>query len=77
MDKREKSITGGKWHCIVGPNFGSYVTYERGYFYYFYLRRKLSPIEALEQASRASKNSERARVRISEYGLVRKQVSSE
>tara|TARA_B100000768_G_C11214053_1_gene347323 strand:+ start:562 stop:807 length:246 start_codon:yes stop_codon:yes gene_type:complete len=51
MDKRQQSITGGKWHCIVGPDFGSYVTYERGHFCYFYLRRKLSPIEALEKAS--------------------------
>ena len=33
------------WHCIVGPDFGSYVTHERGCFCYFYLRRELSPVE--------------------------------
>eukprot|EP01080_Neovahlkampfia_damariscottae_P001553 gene1553-12679_t len=25
------------WHCIVGRNFGSYVTHESKYFIYFYL----------------------------------------
>lgn len=25
------------WHCIVGRNFGSYVTHETGNFLYFYL----------------------------------------
>jgi dynein light chain LC8-type len=25
------------WHCIVGRNFGSYVTHESKYFVYFYL----------------------------------------
>nr|XP_033478684.1 dynein light chain 2, cytoplasmic-like [Epinephelus lanceolatus] len=25
------------WHCIVGRNFGSYVTHETKYFIYFYL----------------------------------------
>ena len=24
------------WHCIVGKNFGSYVTHESRYFIYFY-----------------------------------------
>lgn len=25
------------WHCIVGRNFGSYMTYETHCFFYFYL----------------------------------------
>lgn len=25
------------WHCIVGRNFGSYVTHETKHFIYFYL----------------------------------------
>nr|UQT06015.1 protein 66071 [Theama mediterranea] len=25
------------WHCIVGRNFGSYVTHETKYFIYFYI----------------------------------------
>ncbi|XP_052613141.1 dynein light chain 1, cytoplasmic-like [Peromyscus californicus insignis] len=25
------------WHCIVGQNFGSYVTHETKHFIYFYL----------------------------------------
>ncbi|KAI5741006.1 hypothetical protein M8J76_009461 [Diaphorina citri] len=25
------------WHCIVGRNFGSFVTHESGNFLYFYL----------------------------------------
>ena len=28
---------GGTWHCIVGRNFGSYVTHETKHFIYFYL----------------------------------------
>lgn len=28
---------GPTWHCIVGRNFGSYVTHETGGFIYFYL----------------------------------------
>eukprot|EP00908_Phaeocystis_cordata_P015127 Transcript_2624.p1 GENE.Transcript_2624~~Transcript_2624.p1 ORF type:complete len:327 (+),score=143.60 Transcript_2624:280-1260(+) len=55
MERRQQSITGGKWHCIVGPDFGSYVTHEKGYFCYFYLPRNLSPIEALEKARRERK----------------------
>jgi dynein light chain LC8-type len=27
----------GTWHCIVGRNFGSYVTHETGSFIYFYI----------------------------------------
>ncbi|CAH8466107.1 unnamed protein product [Schistosoma turkestanicum] len=25
------------WHCIVGRNFGSYVTHETSHFIYFYM----------------------------------------
>ncbi|CAH8480358.1 unnamed protein product [Schistosoma intercalatum] len=25
------------WHCIVGRNFGSYVTHETNHFIYFYM----------------------------------------
>jgi dynein light chain LC8-type len=25
------------WHCIIGRNFGSYVTHETGNFIYFYV----------------------------------------
>ncbi|CAL8465437.1 g4973 [Coccomyxa elongata] len=25
------------WHCIVGKNFGSYVTHESSHFIYFYI----------------------------------------
>ncbi|CAH8828082.1 unnamed protein product [Trichobilharzia szidati] len=28
---------GPTWQCIVGKNFGSYVTHETNYFIYFYL----------------------------------------
>ncbi|PWA67587.1 Dynein light chain, type 1/2 [Artemisia annua] len=28
---------GPTWHCIVGKNFGSYVTHETNHFVYFYL----------------------------------------
>ncbi|XP_022201985.1 dynein light chain 1, cytoplasmic [Nilaparvata lugens] len=28
---------GPTWHCIVGRNFGSYVTHETRHFIYFYL----------------------------------------
>jgi len=34
MERRHQSISGGKWHCIVGPDFGSYVTHEKGFFTY-------------------------------------------
>ncbi|KAF5397112.1 Dynein light chain [Paragonimus heterotremus] len=33
MDKRY----GPTWHCIVGRNFGSYVTHEAKNFLYFYM----------------------------------------
>ncbi|KAI9593560.1 dynein light chain in complex with an in vitro evolved peptide dimerized By leucine zipper [Syncephalis fuscata] len=28
---------GTTWHCVVGRNFGSYVTHETKHFIYFYL----------------------------------------
>ncbi|VDN14482.1 unnamed protein product [Dibothriocephalus latus] len=28
---------GPTWHCIVGRNFGSYVTHESNHFIYFYM----------------------------------------
>lgn len=28
---------GPTWHCVVGRNFGSYVTHETKHFIYFYL----------------------------------------
>lgn len=28
---------GASWHCIVGKNFGSYVTHESQHFIYFYI----------------------------------------
>ncbi|GFY85121.1 dynein light chain type 1 family protein [Actinidia rufa] len=31
---------GPTWHCIVGKNFGSYVTHEANHFVYFYLDSK-------------------------------------
>ncbi|OAY56035.1 dynein light chain 1, cytoplasmic [Manihot esculenta] len=31
---------GPTWHCIVGRNFGSYVTHETNNFVYFYLDQK-------------------------------------
>ncbi|KAI9889702.1 MAG: Dynein light chain [Vezdaea aestivalis] len=33
MDKRK----GACWHCVVGRNFGSFVTHESKHFIYFYL----------------------------------------
>ncbi|OAY80695.1 Dynein light chain 1, cytoplasmic [Ananas comosus] len=31
---------GPTWHCIVGRNFGSYVTHETNHFIYFYIDSK-------------------------------------
>lgn len=31
---------GASWHCIVGSNFGSYVTHEANHFIYFYLDQR-------------------------------------
>lgn len=33
MDKKHNPT----WHCIVGRNFGSYVTHETKHFVYFYI----------------------------------------
>jgi len=27
----------GVWHCIIGPQFGAYTTYEEKHFCYFYV----------------------------------------
>ncbi|EDP55823.1 dynein light chain type 1, putative [Aspergillus fumigatus A1163] len=36
--KREfDSRKGATWHCVVGRNFGSFVTHETKHFIYFYL----------------------------------------
>lgn len=34
FDKRYKTTN---WNCVVGRQFGSYVTHETGHFIYFYL----------------------------------------
>ncbi|RHZ51535.1 dynein light chain DYN2 [Aspergillus thermomutatus] len=31
------SRKGATWHCVVGRNFGSFVTHETKHFIYFYL----------------------------------------
>ena len=36
MDSRSG---GGSWHCIVGQDFGSYVTHEAKHFIYFYVNK--------------------------------------
>lgn len=36
--KKELDVKhGNTWHVIVGKNFGSYVTHEKGHFIYFYI----------------------------------------
>lgn len=36
--KKELDVSHGEtWHVVVGKNFGSYVTHEKGYFLYFYV----------------------------------------
>ncbi|CAI9180599.1 unnamed protein product [Rangifer tarandus platyrhynchus] len=35
--KKEFDKYNPTWHCIVGRNFGSYVTHETKHFIYFYL----------------------------------------
>ncbi|CAN0404393.1 unnamed protein product, partial [Hapterophycus canaliculatus] len=35
------------WHCIVGRNFGSYVTHETKHFIYFYLGQASSESTAI------------------------------
>ncbi len=37
IKKEFDSKHGPTWHCIVGRNFGSYVTHETKHFVYFYL----------------------------------------
>ena len=36
FEKKYKSV----WHCIVGRNFGAYVTHESGRYIYFYIGQK-------------------------------------
>ena len=36
FEKKYKSV----WHCIVGRNFGAYVTHEVGRYVYFYIGQK-------------------------------------
>lgn len=33
----EKKFKNSIWHCIIGRKFGSFVTYETGYYIYFYI----------------------------------------
>ncbi|KAJ0233043.1 Dynein light chain [Hirschfeldia incana] len=40
IKKEFDKIHGPTWHCIVGRNFGSYVTHETNHFVYFYLDQK-------------------------------------
>ncbi|XP_050373522.1 uncharacterized protein LOC126791156 [Argentina anserina] len=40
IKKEFDSRHGPTWHCIVGRNFGSYVTHETNHFVYFYLDQK-------------------------------------
>ncbi|AET39147.1 dynein light chain Ecym_4067 [Eremothecium cymbalariae DBVPG len=36
--KKDLDVKHGQtWHVIVGKNFGSYVTHEKGHFLYFYI----------------------------------------
>nr|CDS29000.1 dynein light chain [Hymenolepis microstoma] len=37
LKKEFDQLYGPTWHCIVGRNFGSYVTYETKHFIYFYM----------------------------------------
>ena len=37
MKKEFDKKYGPTWHCVVGRNFGSYVTHESGNFIYMYL----------------------------------------
>lgn len=48
MEKRFESPSGGRWHCIAGPDFGSYVSHEKGHMIYLYLPRYLAPTEKIE-----------------------------
>ena len=42
---RAQSVTRGAWHCIVGPDFGSFVTHEEHAFAYFYIQRPPPPLQ--------------------------------
>ncbi|KAL9640342.1 MAG: hypothetical protein Q9164_000345 [Protoblastenia rupestris] len=37
IKKEFDSRFGATWHCIVGRNFGSFVTHETKHFIYFYM----------------------------------------
>ncbi|KAF8417256.1 hypothetical protein EV426DRAFT_540546, partial [Tirmania nivea] len=37
IKKEFDSRHGSTWHCIVGRNFGSFVTHETKHFIYFYV----------------------------------------
>ena len=37
MKKEFDKKYGPTWHCVVGRNFGSYVTHESGNFIYMYI----------------------------------------
>lgn len=39
LKKDFDSKHGPTWHCVVGSNFGSYVTHESRHFIYFYLNK--------------------------------------
>merc|ERR1711959_740838 len=41
------------WHCVVGRNFGSYVTHETKHFIYFYLAQVLKSSQPSFSSSRA------------------------
>lgn len=58
MDKRFASPSGGRWHCIVGPDFGSYVSHEKGHMIYLYLPRYLAPTEKIEYERSQRKKAE-------------------
>ena len=36
FEKKYKSV----WHCVVGRNFGGFVTHETGRYIYFYIGQK-------------------------------------
>ena len=58
MEKRFASSSGGRWHCIAGPDFGSYVSHEKGYMIYLYLPRYLAPTERVEHDRALRKQAE-------------------
>lgn len=58
MDKRFASPSGGRWHCIAGPDFGSYVSHEKGHMIYLYLPRYLAPTEKIEYERGIRKKAE-------------------